>query len=170
MARDPNLPPVRLRSDLQAVEFPQYIPSGPHRLPPPGERPARRVGGPLMSSPPTTPGAEVPRGAALAFTFEPHRYAQMVEGTAALGAVDNGVPIITGNSNRRNILGFRNLSTTETVYIGFGRLSSSSSWLAIPAGEAVLFDTVVPQDDIYASASAGGVTLAYAYSTFALPT
>lgn len=170
MPRDDTLPPVGLRSDWLPVDHPQYLPSGPHRLPPINERPARRVGGPLMGvTPPSTPGAEVPAGAALAFTFEPHRYAQMVEGTVTLGTSDSGVAIITANSNRRNLLGFRNNDAVATVYIGFGRLSSSLSWLAIPPGDAVLFDTVVPQDDIYASASGVGVTLSYAYSTFAIP-
>ena len=33
-------------------------------------------------------------------------------------------------------------------------------------GTTILFDTVVPQDDLYAIADAAGAQLAYAYSTF----
>jgi len=36
----------------------------------------------------------------------------------------------------------------------------------LTAGTLVLFDTVVPQDDLYCLASAAGAVLAYAYSTF----
>jgi hypothetical protein len=67
------------------------------------------------------------------------------------------------------MLGFRNTSATsgENIFIGFGRNATTNSWLRLTPGTIVLFDTVVPQDDLYVIAEAGSPTLSYIYSTFA---
>jgi hypothetical protein len=69
---------------------------------------------------------------------------------------------------RRNLLGFRNNSGTtgENIFIGFGRDATINSWLRLTPGTIILFDTVVPQDDLYAVSEAGTPTLGYIYSTF----
>jgi len=68
---------------------------------------------------------------------------------------------------KRNFLGFRNASTGgQVIYIEFNAQATTGAWLAINAGTLVLFDTVVPQDDLYVISSAAGGVLAYAYSTF----
>jgi hypothetical protein len=68
---------------------------------------------------------------------------------------------------KRNLLGFRNSSTgTQNLFIGFGGNATTTSFLKIPPGSLLLFDTVVPQDDLYVIADASGALLSYAYSTF----
>ena len=52
------------------------------------------------------------------------------------------------------------------LYIEFNAQATTGAWLAITQGQLVLFDTVVPQDDLYVVAGAAGAVLAYAYSTF----
>ena len=66
---------------------------------------------------------------------------------------------------KRNLLMLRNTDATATIYIGFGKAPSTLSTLAIAAGQMILFDAVVPQDDLWAIGSANCV-LAYAFSTF----
>lgn len=67
---------------------------------------------------------------------------------------------------KRNFLGFRNPSTTATIYIDFANQATSNSWLALGPGALVLFDNVVSQDDLYVVASAASTPFAYAYSTY----
>jgi hypothetical protein len=67
---------------------------------------------------------------------------------------------------KRNFLGFRNPSTTATLYIDFNSAASSNSWLALTPGTIVLFDNAVPQDDLYVISSAAATPFAYAYSTY----
>lgn len=174
MARDrntPSMPPVGLQSGLAPVDHPQYIPSSPQRLPPPGERPSKRVTDGLLfaSALPTTPAMTPAPGVARALIMDPHHYANLTEGVYAAGAAPTGVPFLTEPATRRNLLGLRNTAASggASIYIGFGRDASTQSWLEIPAATSVLFTDVVPQNDLYAITSAGAVTLAYAYSTIA---
>ena len=67
---------------------------------------------------------------------------------------------------KRNFLGFRNPSTTATIYIDFANQATPNSWLALGPGALVLFDNVVSQDDLYVVASAASTPFAYAYSTY----
>jgi hypothetical protein len=67
---------------------------------------------------------------------------------------------------KRNFLGFRNPSTTATIYVDFANQASTNSWLALGPGALVLFDNVVSQDDLYVIASAASTPFAYAYSTY----
>jgi hypothetical protein len=65
------------------------------------------------------------------------------------------------------MLGFRNASTgTQVLYIDFNAAASTGSWLALQPGTILLFDTVVPQDDLYVVSSAASGLLSYMYSTF----
>jgi hypothetical protein len=71
-------------------------------------------------------------------------------------------------TGRRNMLGLRNASAgAQILYIGFNQDAVSTSWLSLTAGTIVLFDDVVPQDDLYVLSSLAGGILAYAYSNFA---
>jgi len=67
---------------------------------------------------------------------------------------------------KRNFLGFRNPSTTATIYIDFANQATANSWLALGPGALVLFDNVVSQDDLYVVASAASTPFAYIYSTY----
>jgi hypothetical protein len=67
---------------------------------------------------------------------------------------------------KRNFLGFRNPSTTASIYIDFNSQATTNSWLVLTPGAIVLFDTVVSQDDLYVIATAAATPFAYAYSTY----
>ena len=87
--------------------------------------------------------------------------------------IDNTVNVLAANATlflrqpptRRNLLMLRNTDAAATIYIGFGKAASTLSTLALSAGQIILFDAVVPQDDLYCIGSANCV-LAYAFSTF----
>jgi hypothetical protein len=67
---------------------------------------------------------------------------------------------------KRNFLGFRNPSTSASLYIDFNSQASTNSWLLLSPGAIVVFDQVVSQDDLYVIASAAATPFAYAYSTY----
>lgn len=96
---------------------------------------------------------------------ENYRYASLV--TAGLTISTTAIKFLDQPIGKRNFLSFRNASTGgQIIYIDFNQQATTNSWLALTAGTLILFDTVVPQDDLYAIASAAGGQLAYAYSTF----
>ena len=147
-----DFPPVQYVSDLLPWESPTYIPPSPHNLP---QRPDPALG--------TTTRIGLPGDTAN--IREVYRYASVTSlsvtvGTTSLKFLDQPI-------GKRNMLGFRNASTGgQNIYIDFNAQATTGSWLYITPGQIVLFDTVVPQDDLYAIADAAGATLAYAYSTF----
>lgn len=96
---------------------------------------------------------------------EYYRYASLQDLQVTVGTTS--FKFLDAPIGKRNMLGFRNASGGgQTIYIAFGRDATASSFLALTAGTIVLFDTVCPQDDLYAVASAANATLAYIYSTF----
>lgn len=82
-----------------------------------------------------------------------------------IGVADS-VLFLTQPSAQRNMLGFRNASAAGNIYINFGAQADANSWLRLAPNDMLLFDTVVPQDDLYAIADAAGCVLAVSYSTF----
>jgi len=147
-----DFPPVQYLSDLLPWESPTYIPPSPHNLP---SRPD-----PALQ---TTTGVNL--GGDTLNIREIYRYASVTSlsvnvGTTSFKFLDQPI-------GKRNMLGFRNASTaSQIIYVDFNSNATTGSWLAITAGTIVLFDTVVPQDDLYAISSAAGGVLAYMYSTF----
>ncbi|NBU71054.1 MAG: hypothetical protein EBS53_06315 [Bacteroidetes bacterium] len=98
-------------------------------------------------------------------TRETYRYANLIDLNVTVGTTS--FKFLDAPIGKRNQLGFRNASSgTQVIYIGFGRDATTSNWLALAAGTIILFDAVVPQDDLYCVASAAGAILAYVYSTF----
>lgn len=144
--------------DWEPWASPQFMPPSPHNLP---SRPDPAV---QISPQEATTSSFYVAGETVA-TREIYRYASVTSlaltiGTTSLKFLDQPI-------GKRNMLGFRNASTgTQVIYIDFNAAASTGSWLALNPGTILLFDTVVPQDDLYAIASAAGATLAYMYSTF----
>jgi calcineurin-like phosphoesterase len=95
---------------------------------------------------------------------EAYRFANVVSISATIGTTS--IKFLDAPIGRRNFLGFRNASATQTLFIDFNADATTDSWLQLTAGTIILFDTVVPQDDLYCISSASGGTLAYAYSTY----
>ena len=148
-----QFPPVEWLNQLQPWDAPQYIPGQPHNLP---VRPDPAVAQSTQNNPFT--GDAVP-------VRDSYRYASLVDLSLIVGTTS--VKFLDQPIGKRNLLGFRNASTAaQILYIGFGGIATTSSWLSIAAGALVLFDTVVPQDDLYCISSAAGGVLSYVYSTF----
>lgn len=169
MSRRPAMPPVGILSPLAPVDHPQMVPSTPMRMPPPGERVSRRITDNLLGGMGAPSSAFGSPDAVPTRTYEPHRYAAITEGNFAPLTTSDGEPFLTMASSRRNFLGFRNSAAAggANIYISFGREASTVSWLVLSPGQIILFDTVVPQDDVYAIADAAGASLSYAFSTYA---
>jgi hypothetical protein len=95
---------------------------------------------------------------------DPHHYANIV---TALCSPGNGVSakFLDAPTNKRNYLALRNNSATANIYIEFDRDASTHSVIRLTPNTMVLFDVVVPQNDIYAIADAASAELSYGYST-----
>ncbi len=144
-------PPVEYLSPLEPWDSPQYIPPSPHNLP-------------ARPDPAVDVTADFGRGETL--ISEPYRYASIVALTFITSTTS--IKFLDQPIGKRNLLGFRNVSTVagQIIFIGFGRDATTQSWLRLTPGTIVLFDTVVPQDDLYAVCEAGTPVLSYIYSTF----
>lgn len=147
-----DFPPVQYVSDLLPWESPTYIPPSPHNLP---QRPD-----PTLQ---TTTRTNLPGDTVN--IRETYRYASVSSLSLTVGTTS--IKFLDQPIGKRNFLGFRNASTgTQNIYIDFSANATTGSWLQLAPGALILFDTVVPQDDLYAIADGAGATLAYAYSTF----
>lgn len=139
-------------SDLLPWSNPNYIPGSPHNLPRRTETTSSERSGNFVSGD-------------VANVRENYRYASLV--TASLTVGTTSVKFLDQPIGKRNLLSFRNASTSSQVlYIDFNSQATTGSWLALQAGALILFDAVVPQDDLYVICSGTGGVLAYAYSTF----
>lgn len=72
----------------------------------------------------------------------------------------------------RNMLLLRNNETAggANFYVEFGKNATTTTTLRLEPGQSVLFDTVVPQDDLYVIADAAVTApLSYSYSNIANP-
>jgi len=79
--------------------------------------------------------------------------------TKASVAVNTGVVYLVG-AQARNFLFLQNQSTAgQDIYIGFGYNPAVGSGIKLGMGDSVVFDAVVPNDDIRALASANGGVL-----------
>lgn len=139
------------RGDWLPWSNPNYLPGAPHNLP---ARPD-----PAVASSTAQPIA--------GDTFnvrENYRYASLI--TVSLTVGTTSIKFLDQPIGKRNFLGFRNASSTQNLYIEFNGTATTGSWLALAPGALVVFDTVVPQDDLYVIADGAGTTFAYAYSTF----
>lgn len=148
-----NWPPVRYLNQREPYESPSFVPGSPNNLP---VRPDPVA--PVNTTQALKEDGAVP-------IREIYRYASLVTVTITVGTTS--FKFLDQPIGRRNMLGFRNASSAgQILYIEFNGNASSGSWLALTAGTIVLFDTVVPQDDLYVVSSAASGVLAYAYSTF----
>ena len=139
-------------SDLLPWSSPTYIPGAPHNLPKRTDTTSSERSGSFIAGD-------------VANIRENYRYASLV--TASLTVGTTSVKFLDQPIGKRNLLSFRNASTTSQIlYIDFNSQATIGSWLALAAGAIILFDSVVPQDDLYVISSAAGGQLAYAYSTF----
>jgi hypothetical protein len=93
---------------------------------------------------------------------EAHRYAQ-VNGSVVFNVTTQSQITLAAPQNFRNMLLLRNAGGA-TMYIDFGRDASALSPIELPSGGIVLFDVVVPQDDVYAICPVGSSSLSIGFS------
>lgn len=153
---------AELLSPWAPVNVPQVLSGYPHNLPPRRDRPRwdpfTGMGTP-GDAPSTGPGA-FPGD----WTYDPHHYAELIQGNLAVGLAS--VQLLSEPASRRNFLSIRNSSPgTEVIFVSFGSAASALSWLRLTANQIVLFDTVVPQNDIYVISDTATGAVAYAFST-----
>jgi hypothetical protein len=95
----------------------------------------------------------------------PHWYANLIEGVVPAGVVPvQPVGLTQPATGVRNFLMFRNSGATNLLF-GFGSPATLNSTLRVTPNTIVLFDTVVPQNDIWVLSDAAGGQLSYSYST-----
>jgi hypothetical protein len=150
---DPKFPPVQWLSPLEAWSSPTFLSGAPHNLPKTAD----------IAQAQNTVNYSF--GGQTINAREEYRYASLQDIALVVGTTS--IKFLDAPIGKRNMLGFRNASTgTQNLYIGFGAQATTSNWMKITPGQLVLFDAVVPQDDLYVIADAAGATFAYAYSTF----
>lgn len=157
--------PVDYSSDIAAWRSPQYLTGAPHRLP----APVVRTPLPLIGLQPAAGDVDAAASASVAAPAstpisDPHHYAQVSSNLIPVTQNATQTPFLTQPSGRRNLLGLRNPAAAGNIYIDFGQSASAGSWLQVGPGIQILFDEVVPQDDLYCFADTPGLTLAFAYS------
>jgi hypothetical protein len=140
-------------SVLEPWSSPSFIPQSPHNLP-------KRT-----DPSTTTQQSGVYQPGETVSVRESYRYASLVTANLTVGALS--IKFLDQPIGKRNFLSFRNASTGgQILYIEFNAAAGTNAWLLLNPGTLVLFDTVVPQDDLYTISSAAGGQLAYAYSTY----
>jgi len=90
-------------------------------------------------------------------TFTQQAIAQ-IGGTKVFPVSTASQKIVDAPSSYRNYLLIRNSSATDTavIYIDFGADATLNSAVILAQNEVILFDAVVPQDDIYVIGNEAG--------------
>jgi len=162
--------PVQWLGDREPWASPQYIPPTPHNL---SQVPVtRNLPRPISDVPPqfrmATPEQRASTSPSTAGLVQDVRdsfkYASITTVSLTIGTTS--FKFLDAPVGKRNFLGFRNPSTSASIYIDFANQASTNSWLLLTPGAIVLFDQVVSQDDLYVIASAAATPFAYAYSTY----
>lgn len=134
-------------------------------LPPPGDRLQRRglntmsgASGAAGGSPGLLVGTQLVR--------ERHRYAEVIETPWTVGV--SSIRVLSQPSGLRNFLLLRNISTgAQVIFVSFGNAATLQSSLRLASNAAILFDTVVPQNEINAISDLAAGALMVAYSQYA---
>ena len=192
MANDPRFPPVRFIDNLDPYGHPQYIPgNSAQQRPPSGTRdnsaptasgfdrqaiaPNALNSFPVLNNTPgggnAPPGTLIapPSVSPVAGSMDPvsmrdlHHYAQVIGLNFSIATTS--AKFLDQPPTRRNLLMLRNNSATANIYIDFGKDATTNSTLRITPNTVILFDTVVPQDDLYAIADAASAFLSVSFST-----
>ena len=163
--------PVEWLGDREAWASPQYIPPTPHNL---SQVPiTRNFPRPISDVPPQFKMATPEQRASTSPTStaglvqdirDSFKFASITTVSLTIGTTS--IRFLDAPIGKRNFLGFRNPSTTASIYIDFNSQATNNSWLVLTPGAIVLFDSVVSQDDLYVIASAASTPFAYAYSTY----
>jgi hypothetical protein len=148
--RLPPGPPVSFIESREAFDAPQRMPGGPSMRVPTVDlngQPVQSAGGVDTTTP----------------VGDNWHSANIISGQVAVGNLSS-TKFLDMPVNRRNLLMLRNYSATANIYIEFNRDASDDSVIRLTPNTMMLFDSVVPQDDVYAYGDAANAILSYAYS------
>lgn len=161
--------PLDYTSDLAGFRHPQFLEGAPHRLPGVVRGPLSNfINAPAGSALAPTSGVLMPP-ATQTGVFDPHHYAQVNSTSIPVPTTATQTPFLTQPATLRNMLAMRNPNATANIFIDFGQSASALSTIRIAPGQTLLFDEVVPQDDLYCFADAAAATLSFAYSNIVRP-
>lgn len=93
---------------------------------------------------------------------EAHRYA-LINGSIVLDTNATSALMLAAPQNFRNMLIMRNAGA-NTIFVEFGRDATTEAPIILQPNQMILFDTVVPQDDVYALSSVGLSRLSLGFS------
>lgn len=98
--------------------------------------------------------------------FDEHHYAKLNGSQAWPLVAATSTLVLPGPNTLRNYLMFRNAEASggANITIEFGNAAGPFAALLLTPGDQILFDTVVPQDDVFAYAVGATATLVVAYS------
>ena len=144
---DPGFQAFALGRDLW--DAPQSLPGIPRLTPSPRGLAVTRSGGQSGLVPVTAP----------------HWYGSLIEAVQAVGTTPLLILQLSADPVVRNFLAIRNSSATQNLYIGFGNAPSVNSWCRLAPNTIILFDTVVPQNDLWAVCDAAGGQVSWGYGT-----
>lgn len=145
-------PPAKWLGDLAPYNHPQVVAGPSQSLP-------------RFSSPSDAAKVDNVFSKESTAVLDQHRYAYVGGSLTAQIKANESVQLIQAQNVLRNLLFFRNASATANFYIDFGNQAGLNSALILQPGQIILFDTVVPQDDVYIYADAVNSILRYFYST-----
>lgn len=141
-----RFPPVRPLPTMQPWSAPQTIEAVPE----------------VRTMRPAIASGAVVQASQSAAVREAHRYAQ-INGSVVFGTTTESQLVLAAPQNYRNLLMMRNAGATA-IFIEFGRDASPDATIQLQPNQIILFDTVVPQDDVLAISPGGLSTLSVSFS------
>lgn len=168
---DPRFPPVNFLADNVPWDHPQYIPNSSASNRPPQSSNIQNSF-PVLNNTPggasnaiAAPTTLTPQDAGNANSIkDAHHYAQIIG--LFIAVTQTSQKFLDQSPTKRNLLLLRNNSATANLYIDFGKDASINSTLKLTPNQMILFDTVVPQDDLFVLGDTAGF-LSYSFSTIA---
>ncbi len=113
-------------------------------------------------------GPVVPPGSTLVYDL---RFAATLNGSKLFDVDTASAKVLDAPNTYRNFLYARNCSTAaQVIFLNFGDIATTESIIRLAQNEQIMFDQGVPQDDIYAIASAAGGRLSIGVGLYTLPT
>lgn len=135
-------------------------------LPPPGDRLRRRGLNTMSGDGANSSGSPSSPVLGTQLVRERHRYADVIETPWTVGV--SSVRVLSQPTGLRNFLLLRNISTgAQVIFISFGNNATLQSSLRLASNQTILFDTVVPQNEINAISDLASGALMVAYSQYA---
>lgn len=98
-----------------------------------------------------------------------YQAAAIINGSKLINVTTESQKVIDQPNTVRNLLIIRNTDAAAVVNVEFGAPATALSAIQLQPGETILFDAVVPQDDLYLIADVACV-VSVMFSNIALPT